>query len=97
MSAYTLEFYEDPNGRQPVRDWIKEELTPEDRRSVGAAMRPTLHFLVRPVLSKPLATAGDERGQEKERRFLITTGSSGGRCNSDPLLVHGGTAIPLWL
>jgi len=26
-----------------------------------------LHFVVRPVLSKPLSTAGDERGQDKEK------------------------------
>jgi hypothetical protein len=42
MSAYTLEFYEDPSGRQPVRQWIKDELTPEARRTVGAAMREIL-------------------------------------------------------
>ena len=32
-------------------------------RSLDRAL--TLHFLVRPVLSKLLTTAGDERGQEK--------------------------------
>jgi phage-related protein len=42
MPTYTLEFYEDPSGRQPVRQWIKQELTPEDRRTVGAAMREIL-------------------------------------------------------
>ena len=36
MVAYTLEFYEESNGRQPVRQWIKEELSPQDRRTVGA-------------------------------------------------------------
>jgi hypothetical protein len=29
----------------------------------------TLHFLVRPVLSKPLATAGDGRGHEKAKEI----------------------------
>jgi phage-related protein len=42
MSAYRLEFYEDPSGRQPVREWIKEQLMPADRRTVGAAMREIL-------------------------------------------------------
>jgi phage-related protein len=42
MSAYTLEFYQDANGRQPVLRWIKDELTPEERRTVGAAMREIL-------------------------------------------------------
>src|SRR5215469_13250942 len=42
MPAYTLEFFEDSNGRQPVRDWIKDELSPVDRRTVGAAMREIL-------------------------------------------------------
>jgi phage-related protein len=40
--AYTLEFYEEPDGREPVRQWIKDDLTPEDRRTVGAAMREIL-------------------------------------------------------
>src|ERR1051326_3191781 len=42
MSAYTLEFFEDDNGREPVRDWIRNALSPEDRRTVGAAMREIL-------------------------------------------------------
>ena len=40
--AYTLEFYEDAKGHQPVRDWLKNDLNPEDRRTVGAALREIL-------------------------------------------------------
>ncbi len=28
-------FYETPGGNQPVRDWIKKDLSPEDRQIVG--------------------------------------------------------------
>jgi phage-related protein len=40
--AYTLEFYEDAEGRQPVRDWLKNDLNSEDRRTVGTALREIL-------------------------------------------------------
>lgn len=40
--AYTLEFYEDAEGHQPVRDWLKSDLTPDDRRTVGTALRTIL-------------------------------------------------------
>jgi putative component of toxin-antitoxin plasmid stabilization module len=39
---YTLEFYEDPEGHQPVRSWLRTALTSEERRTVGAAMRAIL-------------------------------------------------------
>ncbi len=39
---YRLEFYEDTKGHEPVREWIKSELSPADRRTVGAAMRELL-------------------------------------------------------
>jgi len=35
---YRLEFYADPAGVQPVREWLRSELTAEDRRTVGAAL-----------------------------------------------------------
>jgi len=42
-SQFRLEFYDDPtSGRQPVLDWIKEELTPFQRRSLGVAMSEIL-------------------------------------------------------
>jgi phage-related protein len=37
-TTFRLEFYEDQNGNQPVRQWLRAELTAEDRRSVGAAL-----------------------------------------------------------
>lgn len=35
---YRLEFYADPTGAQPVREWLRNELSSEERRTVGAAM-----------------------------------------------------------
>ena len=36
---YTLEFYEDPTtGAEPVRQWMREELTPYQRRALGVAL-----------------------------------------------------------
>lgn len=34
---YTLEFYEDEQGREPVLDWLRG-LTPSKRRAIGVAM-----------------------------------------------------------
>jgi phage-related protein len=40
---YTIEFYADPEtGREHVREWIKEDLTPFQRRSIGIAMSEIL-------------------------------------------------------
>jgi hypothetical protein len=35
---YKLEFYEGENGREPVRDWITDDLSPTQRRAIGVAM-----------------------------------------------------------
>src|SRR5487761_211339 len=40
--GFRLEFYEDQNGSQPVRQWLVDELSPDERRTVGAAMREIL-------------------------------------------------------
>jgi hypothetical protein len=42
---YELEFYEDENGDQPVRRWLREELTPTKRRALGHAMNEVLQRL----------------------------------------------------
>jgi hypothetical protein len=40
---YTIEFYADPEtGREPVLDWINDDLTPFQRRSIGFAMSEIL-------------------------------------------------------
>src|SRR5436190_17963473 len=39
---YTLEFYEDEHGDQPVLRWLREELTPTQRRAIGVAMAEIL-------------------------------------------------------
>lgn len=42
MSRYTLEFYEDEHGDQPVLRWLREDLTPTQRRAIGVALREIL-------------------------------------------------------
>lgn len=42
MSRFELEFYEDANGDQPVLRWLREELTPTQRRAIGVAMAEVL-------------------------------------------------------
>jgi hypothetical protein len=40
--AYRIDFYEDEHGDQPVLRWLREELTPTQRRAIGVAMRELL-------------------------------------------------------
>lgn len=54
--AYQLEFYVSADGSVPVRDWIRGELTPVQRRHLGAAMWSTLQRL-------GLAVCGTEFGK----------------------------------
>ncbi len=42
MSRFTLEFYEDEHGDQPVLRWLREDLTPTQRRAIGVALREIL-------------------------------------------------------
>ena len=42
---WRLEFYEDEDGDQPVRRWMREELTKEQRRALGRAMLDYLQEL----------------------------------------------------
>lgn len=35
---YTLEFYRDPEGHQPVRDWLRDDLDRGKARALGVAM-----------------------------------------------------------
>lgn len=41
---YTLEFYEDESGDEPTRRWIREDLSPTQRRAIGVAMHEILAF-----------------------------------------------------
>lgn len=41
---YTLEFYEDENGSEPVLDWIREGLDATKRRAIGVAMFEILQY-----------------------------------------------------
>jgi phage-related protein len=40
---YTLEFYEDEHGHEPVLDWLRG-LTPSKRRAIGVAMFEILQY-----------------------------------------------------
>lgn len=42
MGTYRLEFYADENGDEPVRRWLREELSRTQRLVVGTAMREVL-------------------------------------------------------
>jgi len=39
---WEIEFYETGDGRRPVLEWIKHDLTPTKRRALGSAMRRVL-------------------------------------------------------
>jgi len=45
MAAYELEFYEDVHGDQPVRRWLRDDLSPRKRRALGSAMQRVLQEL----------------------------------------------------
>jgi hypothetical protein len=57
VAMYTLEFYEDENGDEPVRRWIREELTPTQRYELGQAMREQLQ-------EKGVAVCATEYGKQ---------------------------------
>ncbi len=42
MGQYRLDFYKDEHGDEPVRRWLKEELSRTQRLVVGTAMREVL-------------------------------------------------------
>jgi phage-related protein len=45
VGEFTIEFYEDERGDQPVLRWLREELTPVQRRAIGVALREILERL----------------------------------------------------
>jgi hypothetical protein len=57
VATYQLEFYEDENGDEPVRRWIREELTPTQRYELGQAMREQLQ-------EKGIAVCATEYGKQ---------------------------------
>jgi hypothetical protein len=42
MPQFELEFYADASGDQPVLRWLREELSPTQRRAIGVAMAEIL-------------------------------------------------------
>jgi hypothetical protein len=57
VSGHTLEFYEDDEGREPVRRWLREELTSAKRQALGYAMQVVLQRL-------GIAVCGTEFGRQ---------------------------------
>lgn len=51
--AYKLEFFVEDDGTKPVLAWIKNDLTPAQRRAVGTAMRRVLQVNGVRVCSSP--------------------------------------------
>jgi hypothetical protein len=43
---FKLEVYEHAHGDQPVLRWLREELTPTQRRAIGVAMAILDHALI---------------------------------------------------
>ncbi|WP_320669572.1 hypothetical protein [Patulibacter defluvii] len=44
MARFRLEFYADATGDQPVLRWLRDELTPTQRRAIGVALREILEI-----------------------------------------------------
>ena len=42
VPRFTIEFYEDEHGDSPVLRWLRDELTPTQRRAIGVAVREFL-------------------------------------------------------
>jgi phage-related protein len=42
VPRFTIEFYEDEHGESPVLRWLREQLTPTQRRAIGVAMSEIL-------------------------------------------------------
>jgi phage-related protein len=42
VPRYTIDFYEDEHGESPVLRWLREDLTPTQRRAIGVAMSEIL-------------------------------------------------------
>jgi hypothetical protein len=51
--VYELEFFAEDDGTKPVLAWIKNDLTPTQRRAVGTAMRRVLQANGVGVCSSP--------------------------------------------
>jgi len=83
VSDYLLEFFEDPGGDQPVRRWLKEELSPTKRRALGYAMSEVLQRIGVSVCGTEL---GRQLGQGLfEFRLRANPGAiSSGRGRSPP-------------
>jgi hypothetical protein len=57
---FQLDFYEDESGSQPVRQWLITELSPDERRTVGAAMHALLQQQGIAVCSSEFGLWGSE-------------------------------------
>jgi hypothetical protein len=60
LRTWEIEFFETDDGRKPVLDWIKNDLSPTKRRALGTAMRRVLQIhgpaVARSGWGKPVET-----------------------------------------
>jgi len=66
LDAYELEFYAEDDGAKPVLAWIKNDLTPAQRRAVGTAMRRVLQANGVGVCSSPSEPSRSRQQREIE-------------------------------
>lgn len=83
----SVKFFRTDSGREPVRDWLKNDLTPEDRRAIGADIK-TAQFgwpIGMPVVRKIETSLWEVRSRIKDgiaRTFFTVVGS-------EMVLLHG--------
>lgn len=56
IKAISVYFYKELSGKEPVREWLKEELSDEDRKIIGRDIRTIqINWPMDGLLVKPLA------------------------------------------
>ena len=83
----TVKFFRTDGGREPVRDWLRNGHSPEDRRSIGTDIK-TVQFgwpIGMPVVRKMEADMWEIRSRIRDgiARTLFTV------IGSDMVLLHG--------
>jgi len=87
IPVLTVKFFRTDSGREPVRDWLKNDLSAEDRRAIGTDIK-TAQFgwpIGMPVVRKIEPNLWEVRSRIKDgiaRTFFTVFGS-------DMILLHG--------
>jgi putative component of toxin-antitoxin plasmid stabilization module len=84
VARYQIEFYGDEHGNEPVRRWLREELTLAKRRALGYAMQVVLQRLGVAVcgteFGKPLGGGLFEFRLRSDLREHVRPEEEPGRC-----------------